>query len=400
MPRVSDLMINVPIEVFSILLFLFMIVPWFVKCKKKFCNIKLNRNVLYLIFGILFASIYFAIIAALGKNDIRIIQNIFIIIQFIHIIIIVDFMKLSQYKREDMMKVLLNLGLLQGVICIFMLIFPEYKKVALSLYYLGREENIFISRMRIYGISGDYTFFTPIYHGLLASVAFFYSIFKNKKYLLYIPFILITIFLNGRFGLVIFMISPVIAFTYFIFKGKLSIRMIKYSLMILLIMILGIAALRILSPYTFNWIVSGFIDTINLVFYGTKTGNYVVLADSMLYFPEGKKLFFGEGHRVYSDYGISRGYIPSDIGYVNDLFMGGIIYISILYGSIFAFLLKKNKTIISNISDIKINKVVSIFLVCALILANFKGECMRGGTILIGCFFIKYILMQNTYNVS
>lgn len=55
----------------------------------------------------------------------------------------------------------------------------------------------------------------------------------------------------------------------------------------------------------------------------------------------------GEGYRVYGEFGLLHGKIPSDIGFVNDMFMGGILYIVLLYGAIIRFVLKKIKILIN-----------------------------------------------------
>ncbi|TJX68821.1 hypothetical protein E8P77_01075 [Soehngenia saccharolytica] len=398
MPRVSDLLIGVKIEVFSGLLLIFMLIPWITTCKSKASLIKVDKNIFLLIIGIFLSALYFAIRASLDSYDIRIMQNLFIVVQIFHIIIAIDFMKYIGFDKYDMIRVLLNLSLLQGFITILMILFPSLKNIALSLYYLNREENIFISRMRIYGISGDYTFFTPIYHGILASTAFFLSIFKDRKYFVYLPFILVTILLNGRFGLLIFGLSPIAVVLHFIFRGKISFKMMRISILTIIIIILGILSLSIISPFTYDWIVGGIKDTINLIIYNEKTGNYVALAGYFLSVPEGWGIIFGEGFRLYGGQGTIIGYNPSDIGYVNDMFMGGIIYLSILYGSIILFLLRK--PIMNNLTskfDNNLHMLISKFLVITLLLSNYKGEVMRGGIVLLLAIFLKIVISYEPY---
>lgn len=395
MPRVSDLLIDVPIEIFATALLCLNIMPWLLARNRSGRTLKINKEILRLFAGILAASIYFATRAALGSNELRIPQNTFILVQVMHVLILIDAMTVVGYRREDMMKVLLNLGMLQGVICVLMLIFPRLRNVALSLYYLDREENIFISRMRIYGISGDYTYFTPIYHGMLAGIALLYAVWGDGSYIAYLPFLLIAILLNGRWGLLIFLLSPITATIHLLVKGTISRRLIRYSAISLVMLILGVGVLGVVSPYTYSWIVGGVQDTLDLVFRQEISGNYAALADRMLYFPKGVNLIFGEGHRVYSHHGISRGYNPSDIGYVNDLFMGGLLYVSVLYGTIYGFIFKGGlKREVNDRADSYVNAIVPVFLTTVLLISNYKGECMRGGVVLLGAVFIKLILMQ------
>lgn len=392
MPRVSDLVIGVNIEVFSGLLLIFMLVPWITTFKSKSSILKVNKNIFLLIVGISLSALYFAIRASLGSYDIRIVQNMFIVVQIFHIIIAIDFMKHVGFDKEDMVRVLLNLALFQAIITIVMLVFPYTKNIALTLYYLNREENIFISRMRIYGISGEYTFFTPIYHGILASIAFFYSIFKDRKYLIYLPFIFLVILLNGRFGMLVFLLAPIVVVLYFTLKGKISFKMMKISILATVMIILGTLSLRIVSPYTYNWIVGGIEDTINLIIYNEQTGNYEALLGTHLSIPKGSGIIFGKGFRLFGGSGRHMGYNSSDIGYVNDIFMGGIIYICILYGTVLRFLLRKpaNNHFTSKI-DYNLHMLISKFIVVALLVSNFKGEVMRGGIVLLVAIFLKIV---------
>lgn len=396
MPRISDLFIGLNIEVFSVLLLLIMFIPWIIICKNKSSLLRVNKNIFILIIGIVLSAFYFAIRAALSSYNIRIMQNLFIIVQIIHVLIIIDFMKYIGYTKDYMICILLNLALFQSFIAIIMLLFPTTKNIALSLYYLGKEENMFISRMRVYGISGDYTFFTPIYHGILASIAFFYSIFKDRRYFLYLPFIILIISLNGRFGLLIFFISLIIITLNYISKGKVLFKIIKKSILILIITIGAMLLLKIISPYTYEWIMGGIKDTINLILYNEKTGNYVALADKHLSFPKGIGFIFGEGYRLFGGQAKNMGYNSSDIGYVNDIFMGGIIYIFILYGTILRFLSRKCKaSYFKNKNDYNLYKIICKYLIIALLISNYKGESMRGGLILLSTIYIKLVLSIN-----
>lgn len=393
MPRISDLLIGVNIEVFSVLLLMVMLIPWAIIYNKKNNIISINKNVFKLMLVIAMSALYFVVRALMAGTNIRIMQNLFVLIQVFHILIIIDFMKLIGFNKDDMIKVLFNLALFQGIITIIMLLFPATKNIALSLYYLGREENIYISRMRIYGISGDYTFFTPIYHSILASLVFYYSIFKDRKYMLYLLFILLVILLNGRFGLLIFMLSPVLTALYFTSKGKISFKMMNLSIMTVILFVVGIMLLSVISPYTYNWIMGGFKDTINWIIYSEKTGNYAALAGSHLSLPQGKGLLFGEGYRLFDSLAREFGYNHSDIGYVNDMFMGGIIYISILYGSIIRFLLRKIPyNCFESKEDHVLQSLISVHLVLGLLIANYKGEVMRGGAVILVAILIKIAL--------
>lgn len=395
MPRITDLFFGIQTEVFSAILLMFTSLLWITKCKIRENLFKINKSVLWLFSGIFIASVYFAIRAIIGSYDIRLMQNLFILVQIVHIIIIIDLMKYLKLTTDQMVQTLLNLALLQGIITILMIVFPSLKEIALSLYYLNREENVFISRMRIYGISGDYTFFTPIYHGILCGVALFYSVFRSPKYFIYLPFILLAILMNGRFGILVFLLAPIILVAYTLINGKVNLKALKISFYTILVIGTGMFIIMLVAPFTYDWIVSGIMEVVNLVIYGEKVGNVDVLTD-MFHFPKGIGFLLGEGHRIIGRDGRALGYIPSDIGYVNDMFMGGIVYVSMLYGSIFSFILRNDKKRSATVkSEVMLPSLISKYLLFALLLANLKGEVMRGGLVLVGAIFIKLIFVKS-----
>ncbi|MGM0883312.1 MAG: hypothetical protein ACQEXQ_20035 [Bacillota bacterium] len=378
-----------------VILLLIMIIP-FLLSKRDVMIVK-NKHIFYLCLGIVISSVYYACRAAIVGSDLRLIQNNYIIVQILHVIIIINMIKRVGYGKEYAIRLLMNLGVIQGLICIGMVLFPSFRDIALNLYYNGENENVFISASRIYGISSDYTFFTPVFHGLLAVVAFIFAVFKSYKYLYYIPFILISILLNGRIGLIIFVFGTFIGFTLIILKGKKLLKIIQYTFLFITIITFSLYFIKMVAPGTYSWIESGFEDTVLLFSTKELEGNYVSLFGTMLYWPEGISLLWGEGHRVYGEHGATRGFYPSDIGYVNDMFMGGIIYISLLYISVFKFLLVKIRDNDNTFNVI--NDVLSIVLVFIMLLSNYKGESLKAGTILLGAMFIKLILMEEEHKI-
>jgi len=365
----------------------FLLLPIVFVIKKREIT-KVNKNLLLLLIGIVVSIIYFIIRASVVNEDTRILQNGFIILQIIHVSFLIIFLKKYGKTTDELIKFPLNLALFQSFICIMMVVFPSLKGVALDLYYKGQPENIFISANRIYGISNDYTFFTPAYHGILCTVALIYSIIQKWKYIVYIPFLLINILLNGRIGLVVFFVGALSAMFYLLIKGKSRTKVISYLFLSILSIISLLAIAKSIVPTTYNWIMLGINDTMSFLLDNELNGNYSALLDDMLFFPP--NLIFGEGFRVYAGSGSAHGYYGSDIGYVNDMFMGGILYIGILYLSIYWFILKVNTRTIKK--EFLLNKTISFSLLLMLLIANFKGESMRSGLIILIVVYIKLVL--------
>lgn len=327
-----------------------------------------------LLIAIFIASLYVAFRSGLSGNESRIFQNLQIEVQIIYFfeLLLVMYYRFK-YSKYDIMLSFLNVVMIQGVIAILMLLLPTFHNVALHLYYAGNTENLFISAKRIYGLSSEYTFTTPIVNGIFGTIAVFFSLKKSKLYLLYLPIILLLVLLNGRTGLIVFAVGSIII----LIKNSENI----INLVVLLVfgslgIYLTFYLLRMFSPDTYIWINSFFSDTSNLI-NGNATGNYTQLGMQIPH----DNLLFGYGFRIYDLNTIVSNitiFQRSDIGYANDLFLGGIIYILLLYIPILIYVF------FSTMNDKGFKGTgLSLLLVIALLIADYKGETMRNGNLLL-----------------
>lgn len=356
--------------------------------------LNINKQLLIFCMTIMVASLYFAFRAGVSGYPNRLLQNNFIIVQIIVAVYIVNRLAKIGFTRENVLNFIFGVAMLQSFFCILMILIPSFREVALKLYYVGREENVFISAIRIYGISGDYTFFTPVFHGFLAALACILAVLKNYKYLFYVPFLLLAILLNGRIGLVVFVFGTLVGFVMIMFlKSNHIPKLIMYFFLFSFLLVICLNIIKVAAPSTYTWIEGGINDTINLVFNDQKTGNYAALSTSVN-FPEGLGFIFGEGIRVYGGNALMYGFPSSDIGYVNDMFMGGLIYCAIQYSAIVAYCLKYPKEILTK-DERLLNQVVAMVSVVTLLIANYKGEVMRSGIALLIVVIVKYILIKN-----
>ena len=380
-------------------LIIFLSIYWF---KKDNGIIKMlyRKEVKIFIIITFLASIYFAIraisygVAVNNIINLRLIQSNFPVIYLLHCIILIDQLNKQKYCGESIIKFFINIGIIQSIICVLMAFSSTLHNIALYIYYLDRPYNVFVSATRIFGFTSDYTFGLQITTGLFAGFLFIYAFLnkKNKLYF-YIPIILIATVLNGRLGIIIFFLSFFILLI-FSFKDKEKLKRIAKMGIILFIMFLCLLfILRIININGYNFVIWAINDTINLFIKGEFGGNYQILLKEMLFFP--RKIFsmiFGIGARVIGKQGVLLGYPSSDIGYVNDMFMGGIIYCLLLYVPLSKYILSKYKNKLSKYS--MLNKTVSVYLLISFLIINFKGEVMRNAPILISIFLIKTILLN------
>lgn len=384
----------------SIVLFLiaFLQLGMYILSGKKIIKLLTKYGLIFCI-SIFLISIYFALVAiynGISITDIeglRIVQNNMPIVYMINISFLINYLKKLKYTKLDMFNFIFNICLIQGIICILMFLISDFRQIALDLYYFNRNENYWITSSRIYGITNDYTYGTPIFHGLICSVITILALCKSKKYLLYLPFIIFAILINGRTGLLIYAICLVLIFIVYLIKTGKVLKVFSYLFLFVGLIIVLLSILKVSAPSTYQFIINFFNDTKSLFVDDKLSGNYQYLFDNMLFFPKGLKLIFGSGFKVYAGGGSEFGvYEHSDIGYVNDLFLGGIVLASTLYLTYYKFICKNKE----NTKEFRlINKLISISIIVLILIANYKGEVFRSSVVISGILYLKQIFYKN-----
>jgi len=137
-----------------------------------------------------------------------------------------------------------------------------------------------------------------------------------------------------------------------------------------------------LEKYSFFilWVSKGYYDTISIFQNKAPSGDYSDLS-KMIYFPE--NIIFGSGKYIFTGKKIT-----SDIGYILQIYYGGIIYL-ILIGTFFFALIKR----ISKILTWK--HWFPIIALITIIISNFKGNFFASNPgihtiLLLYVFFILY----------
>lgn len=311
--------------------------------------------------------------------DTRFVQNATAIIVLVNVAAIVDLLRKRGYSRSDAFEVLLWLGSLQGVIAILGVLSPAVKEVSNGLYLAGGGSNEFVLESRIYGISSDYTFGTPIYHGALAGMAVHMIVSRGARYYLHIPLILTVVFLNGRTGLVVFALVAFVATFAVYFRRANILGLIVGIGGVGCALWLGLNLLARFVPSSYEFVSSFISDSKNLIVNDTATGNYAVLTKEVFLVPDGWGLFFGEGVRLYT--GVAG--IRTDIGFTNDLFAGGLAYWLLAYGGLLLFMYSRG-----------VNRLVSFELLIVAVVSNLKGELLHSTVIL---FFLCFAVVSHVH---
>lgn len=358
-----------------------------------------NKVILISTSIILFANFYTLVISIM--NDIPIQNNINGIIFILKTLTFIGiFTLLDKYYHRNKFDFLINIFFFQSLICFCMLIFPFLKEIANCLYINNfpgyySSPQLGIVETRIYGIASDYTFSLSISMALVS----LYSLilyFKKKKmnYLIKSLFILTASMLNGRTGFFIFLLCTFIIIVYNIRVHNFEkINLIKKKFFILSsLFIMILIMLTFVDSSWINWFKSSFIE-IGSLLTGKKIGVFDAL-NKAFFLPSGLNLIFGVGGKVYGELGLQLVGRMSDIGYVNDIFRGGLIYALFAYGA-YCYIIYQaiKKSEIENMSALNNDSLLLISSFIFILVSNYKGEAFSGSSIFFLSLYASYVYL-------
>lgn len=364
---------------------------------KRIVNYIINTKLISVFFFYILSFIYLLIVVIMREGQWNsIISNMTGIAQMINICAIALLLKDRHYDYKEMIRFLIYIGLVQAFFCIIMFYFPEAKEFANALYLQNDETGTLLSIVgdRVYGVSSNYTFLLPVTMSFIAYIAIVFAFCCNeKKFYIYGVILLWTSLMNGRTGIYICFTLILLLPFYFMLKKY------KFTTSILLIcggILFGSLTIYLLNkmmPEKIEWALNGLRDFVGALKGDEYSGNMKALADKMVFFPNGSGFIFGEGHRVFGTIGIETVGKHSDIGYINDIYKGGIFYYLLFYIPMFFFLIRQAWCIGNQIDH---HFVHTLFLGSFLFLlfANYKGEAITG-TSLVMCFVYIYIAVAN-----
>lgn len=287
-------------------------------------------------------------------------------------------MRKKRTTWDYFIEVLIYAGMIEGGCSILAFLFPKVKIFFISLMsrFSGGDaySNGWYTTVRCYGFASTLVDLFGLGIALIAGIAFFYGVTYKQKYIWYSMMIIIAALLNARTGVIVYLISIIITLVYWGYKGHIKI-IIKSLIGIVLVILGACVAIDILSTNeaTFSWVNSAYESVISIF----KTKNISnndwanpianLINGQSLELPKGIRFIFGTGHSVY----LAKGYKHSDIGYINEIWLWGILGCFIVYG----FIIKISKRIICQ-CRIAVFKFAGLYLLISFAFFNFKCEVL------------------------
>lgn len=275
------------------------------------------------------------------------------------------------------------IGIIQALISIIAYIFPEIRNNIVNFYiFRGYPKEVYLyMTWRLYGFSSTLTYAMPIIQSFIACIAIDLGFNKRPLYFFTLPLLLFSSMINSRFGFLIFFPIAIIQI-YLMNKNDHRISK-KNIITLVLITIICTSVLFFLVyltiPMTWIWILSSFRDILNL-FNGSLTGFFAEIfgaGSSQLQIPSGLLFLFGSGSNIMG--GLSGN--ASDIGFINDMWIGGIFYFITLWGMflvVFSYIF--NRSFLNH-------KYLLITLLCFMLISNIKGMVITPNE-LMSCVYV------------
>ncbi len=310
--------------------------------------------------------------------------------------VVTHYLKTKNFTLVRFLNLLIFVGMLQAVIAVLTMLIPPLKQVIADMMVdYGYGEVVFGMQHRMYGFSGQLTHAAPILQSFLAVISFYLCFEKSRKY--YIPVVLLmgTAIINARASIITFGIGALLVLCCCKRWGKQRVfKTLKVVLYALPVVVLAAVALYFVMPETIGWVWTGIKEI-----FGFLTGSgqdsvfTTLLSPEWLRLPNGSALFFGVGSTVmqgYADEAAGIAHINSDVGYINDIWYGGIVYAILVYSLFYHMMWQLVKR-----KDNNLIRFIGIFLMVVMPVVNIKGIAftMQGYTNFIILFVIVIVNM-------
>jgi len=293
------------------------------------------------------------------------------------------------YGLIGILKLLLCVSLIQAAIGISAFFFPSFKAFLVEWLFTGYYDtkSALLVRTRLFGVSQSMLFGIGIFQAFMASLSFYFAIRFSFKYLLFVPVLFFSAIINVRTSLIVFTINALLTVITFLVhsRGKQLVKVITAVTIIVVFAFVLSSVFSASEDITISW-VSRALEETTAFLRGTSTGTYAAL-ETMFLFPDKYTAMFGSGT---TPFGVKYEGHSSDIGYINDLHLGGIFYTITLYLSFFVLLLGSVRG-----STVEARTTV-LLMVTTMLLVNVKGPAFRVNEFTNAFFFIS-LFMNYTF---
>lgn len=330
-----------------------------------------------------FLILYSCGLVFIGDNTFILAYNHFI--WFLECFVIPAFILLffkDIFYRKPINEIVVVVGSVAALITLFLILNPtinQYIRESVIDDPLGTSFSLKDVTFRGFTISEGSTYSYGIIQGLILSVCLF-SLKRNILYGLPVIFLLISILFNARIGITVVAIS--LLFLLLFKRIKIKHIIIFAGLFFISSWLLQYSSFAEKNEDSIKWALSLFSDSQSFISEKNNESGINILFNDMVFLPptvEG--IFLGIGKNVYG-----TGVVSSDIGYIIQIFKGGVIYVLIML----SFLIVLYKKGVKYSPD----KLLFTVFIITILVANVKGDAFFRSN-----GFFRFVIFYYVYNI-
>lgn len=284
-------------------------------------------------------------------------------------------LKVKKAKEVDFFDIIISAAILQSFVAFAAFMIPSLQKAIINQYisYGFLDGLMTMSNHRIYGFSYGLTYGMPLVNSCIATIAFYKGSRGKRMYYIKALVIFASAVINARLALVIFFIGVLGVLLSSVRDCVKTFKIIVYCVIAVVVLTQALNYVGKVSPETAEWIqhgiddVTAFIsgrDNIDYSYfsYATSRSKYTIPSDILT-------ALFGTGRMAM---GSGQSY-ATDIGFINDIWLGGFFYLIGIMTYFFGVI----KGIFKYLEKKKAVPRSMVFVAIAIVLAaNIKGVCL------------------------
>lgn len=221
--------------------------------------------------------------------------------------------------------IVFSAALLASFISLYAFLTPSFLQLLRSVQPVAESVNDYTLSVREFGFSSE------LYSGFgwslgLITVYMLYNIKNYSLFLVTLPLIFFAILINSRSGFLAVIIGLVV---YLLFNRKISTLTTIAAIAVLLLLVVKYVSLEWINEGTMAFITDFFNQLSDFIKGNRDNTSFAVYKGYQFVLPDNIfEWVFGRGFRLMGNkYGVAT----SDIGYLNDLAIGGIFYVFFVY---------------------------------------------------------------------
>ncbi len=299
-------------------------------------------------------------------------------------------LKIKNKIKMDFWDIIIAAGIIQALISVAALLIPSLQNAIINRFLACGFRSVLekMSSWRVYGYSYTLAYAMPVVQAIIATAALYKSIHQNTKYYVAAVLIFLSAVINARVSIIIFGIGALgVILCSFKFSARKFARVLALILVSVFLINQGLKLLGDSDSKGAKWIADGITDIVDFFkqedYSDSSYFNY--MTDAQRYkLPEGLKALLGTGNST------TRGNVnyKSDIGYINDIWLGGIAYmLCIIF--FFSSRLKRTMRLLAQKSNLPTLMFWTVIVM--LLVANIKGQCFSWNEIM------QFVLLVTVY---